>query len=357
MRPEDKLGTTDEVANNFKTRVKDNLRWLYDQVPDAIRQRSQLWYDGANAIARGRAAHYGIPEQSVSGVYAALSPQKSWFENVAIGDRMLDIYHSNPTWTPEMSATYEKIFPREQSAKAQEKWQRLFDNLKDKPLSEVKDTAEKALWIRLYDQTHNAPHYDVVTPEGNVSHQATNADGTPALLRWNSLSDTEKAVKAIESGGDTAKLSAAMGERHKVRNFYNNILNPNNPHGDVTMDTHAVAAALLKPLGGASKEVGHNLALGTGEKSTSAFGIHGVYGLYADAYRELAQELGIQPRQLQSITWEAGKGLFDKKSPTMKKAIDSIWKQYRDGVISGDQARSQIHDAAGGINPPEWSTR
>jgi hypothetical protein len=33
-----------------------------------------------------------------------------------------------------------------------------------------------------------------------------------------------------------------MGERHKVRNFYNNIYDPNSPYGDVTIDTHAVAA-------------------------------------------------------------------------------------------------------------------
>ena len=37
-----------------------------------------------------------------------------------------------------------------------------------------------------------------------------------------------------------------MGAMHKVRNFYNNILLPDSPNGHVTIDTHAVAAGLIK---------------------------------------------------------------------------------------------------------------
>jgi hypothetical protein len=360
MRPEDTAGTTDETATNFKEHVKDNLRWLYDQVPQDIRDRSQLWYDGANAIVRGRAQSYGLPDQSVAGVYAAMSPQKDWFQNVDLGDRVLHIYHNQAPWSPEMDSTFQRIFPSKGSERSQTNWNRLYDLAKDKSLADIKDPDVKALWVRLYDQSHHVPDYNIVTPEGAVSHPAVNQNGQPSKVAWGSLVEIEKAIRSIESGGDPALLSKAMGEKHKVRNFYNNMLDPNNPHGDVTIDTHAVAAGLLRPLSGNSVEVGHNLGLGTGEKSSAVSGVSGNYGLYADAYRELAKELGIQPRQLQSITWEAGKGLFKdtfKSNAKNVEAINGIWQKYRDGVISADEARNQIHERAGGIEPPEWYRR
>ena len=42
------------------------------------------------------------------------------------------------------------------------------------------------------------------------------------------------AVKALESGGNREVISEAMGKQHKVRSFYNNILDPHSPNGDVT---------------------------------------------------------------------------------------------------------------------------
>ena len=35
--------------------IKGNLKYLYDSVPERIRKRSKLWYDGANAIAKDSA--------------------------------------------------------------------------------------------------------------------------------------------------------------------------------------------------------------------------------------------------------------------------------------------------------------
>ena len=52
---------------------------------------------------------------------------------------------------------------------------------------------------------------------------------------------------------------------------------------------------------------------------------------YAEAYRRLANELGIQPRELQSITWEAARGLFNRTFKGQQKnvkAIDNIWQKY-----------------------------
>jgi len=45
-----KARSPDKQAEDFITEVKDNLLFLHDQVPEATRQRSKLWYDGARNI-------------------------------------------------------------------------------------------------------------------------------------------------------------------------------------------------------------------------------------------------------------------------------------------------------------------
>ena len=153
-----------------------------------------------------------------------------------------------------------------------------------------------------------------------------------------------------------------MGERHKVRNFYNNIYDPNNSNGDVTIDTHAVAAGLLRPLSGNSLEVDHNFknqtikGRGTTKGSTIT-GINGNYALYVEAYRRAAAERGILPRQMQSITWEAVRGLFTdtfKANDANVADVDAIWSRYKNGEIELDETRRLVNERAGGYKPPTW---
>jgi hypothetical protein len=42
------------------------------------------------------------------------------------------------------------------------------------------------------------------------------------------------AVECLDSNGNLNLISDALGDRHKVRSFYNNILHPNAKTGDVT---------------------------------------------------------------------------------------------------------------------------
>ena len=220
----------------------------------------------------------------------------------------------------------------------------------------------RGLFVRLYDQTYNKPDYQIVGPEGDFLDIATNADGSPSKAAWGSLNEIGKAVASIDANGDVNTISVLMGERHKVRNFYNNIYSPNSLFGDVTIDTHAVAAGLLRPLSGNSLEVDHNFkntsVKGRGTtKGSTVSGVSGNYGLYAEAYRRAAAERGILPRQMQSITWEAVRGLFtDKFKQSAKNVadIDAIWQRYKSGEIDLDETRRLVDERAGGINPPSW---
>ena len=77
----------DEAAENLIEHVKDNLLFLHDAVPSQTRERSKQWYVGARKIVDDLSAEYELPDQSVAGVMAVLSPQKDWFMNVSLGRR------------------------------------------------------------------------------------------------------------------------------------------------------------------------------------------------------------------------------------------------------------------------------
>ena len=350
---------TEEASEAFINHAKNNLLFVFDQVPEQTRQRSKLWYKGANAIANRLADKYDIPDSSVSGVLAALSPQKDWYMNVSLGERTIDILASqrDTKFTKEMME-YKGGWLKES----------MLDSIVGKTLGELELPAEKAIWLRIYDEVYNDRSHRIVSPEGDFLEIATNADGKPKGTGWGSITEISKAVSAFESGGGKEILTPLMGSKHKVRSFYNNILDPDGPNGDVTIDTHAVAAALLRPLSGQSTEVHHNFGSSPmiakqkpdwkgATKNSAVTGVQGNYGLYAEAYRRAAIERGVLPREMQSITWEAVRGLFTDTFKSQAKNVDGvnkIWYDYRSGKVSLDEARTAVTEQAGGINPPSW---
>ena len=138
-----KARNPDKQAEDFITEVKNNLLFLHDQVPDATRQRSKLWYDGARNITDRFSADYGVPDQAVSGVLAVLSPQKDWFMNVSLGQRVLDIAtrQQSTRWDSSMDAIAQTIF-------GDPKYAPMVDAIRGKTLAEVKEPGLKAMWLR-----------------------------------------------------------------------------------------------------------------------------------------------------------------------------------------------------------------
>jgi len=349
-----KARNPDRRAEDFIEHVKDNLLYLYDQVPDQTRQRSKLWYDGARNIVDRWGGEYGVPDQALSGVLAVLSPQKDWFMNVSLGNRVIDIAlnQAGRGWDGSMEQTAARIW-------ADPKYDPVLDLVRGKTYAELEKPSHRALWLRTFDETFNPREHQIVTPEGDFAGVRLTQSGKPYATGWGSLNEIGKAVSILENPS-LENISVMLGEQHKVRNFYNNIYAPGDPAGHVTIDTHAVAAGLLRPLSGGSREVMHNFGGGMlgerGAASSSITGSRGTYGLYAEAYRRAAAERGVLPREMQSITWEAVRGLFPDTFKTEKNAqlIDGIWVKYRKGQLTLDEARDEVFRAAGGIDAPEW---
>lgn len=368
-----KNASNNDLAEHFIDHATQNLLALHDAVPPEIRSRGKKWYDGARAITDKWSKDYNVPDHAVAGVLAAMSPQKDWYQNVSLAHRVIhtmrgmgDNFYHGFTFSPEMER---KLQGTESLNKPE--YAGIHNMIRGKSLGDL-DRANipdderaiaKAMWVRLHDETYNSKEHRIVNPEGTFGDFVKTKSGKNAGAGWGSLTEIAKAVQALDNSHDPQKLSELMGEKHKVRNFYNNILHPNSSNGDVTIDTHAVAAALMRPLSGNSVEVAHNFGSSPGKGIPSAggssiSGVQGTYPIYAEAYRRAAKARGIHPREMQSITWEAIRGLFPDTFKTAKNAkdIDDVWARYRKGEISQDEARNQVVKKAGGIRPPTWFT-
>lgn len=347
--------TPAKKAERMIQHMVDNLLWLHDQTPAEVRQRARLWYDGARVIAERFAERFGYTDSQIAAVLAVLSPQKDWFMNVTLAERVLDIYTNRQdfTWSPEMTTTADDILgnvdPEDRLA------------IEGRTLRELDgQTYLQALWLRTYDQAHNPRTFRMVDPSGEFTTPALNYDGeTGTRAAWGSFSTIGKAIEALRDGS-LENVSGLLGFEHKVRNFYNNIFNPGSLNGDVTIDTHAVAAALLQPLAGSSPEVVHNFG-GTGSASSKIYGTSGTYGIYAEAFRRAAAQRGLLAREMQSITWEAVRGLFrpefkraNMKLTGKKNPILAAWADFRRGKENADAVRSKVRELAGGLTNPPW---
>lgn len=335
----------------------ENLLALHDMMPPDTRRMSSRWYEGANKIADDAATKYGIPIEGAAGVYASLSPQMDWYKNVSLGNRVMDIAHTqrDTRFTPEMLRKAKQLIAMPQGG-FNEATAKIVDLIRDKSYGELNSPAKKAVWLRLYDEAHNPRSFDIVDPMGNVIGPRLTQKGELAAAGWGSLKDIQKAISIFENP-EIDNVASMLGNMHKVRSFYNNIVNPW-AGKSVTSDTHNVAAALFRPLSGNSLEVKHNLG---GASSSDITGAQGTYGLYADAVRRAAAERGIEyPRAMQSITWEGIRGLYDpvaKRNKSLQEQVTGAMKDYRHKRISGDQMREQLLDIGGGMNLPDWNGR
>ena len=357
-----RLKDLDARLDAYIDQMVDNLVWLHDQVPAEIRERSKKWYDGARALVDRVVARYGgqYTAPQIAGVYAVMSPQMDWFQNVTLGDRIIDIWSAqqDSPWTPEMDAAIR--------ATAAAGSPEILDAIAGKALGQLETDAQRAYWIAAYDLAYNTRDFHVVTPEGDFADLSRNNDGRPMRVSWaNGFVPIAKAVSVLRDGS-IENISDALGKKHKVRNFYNNIFDPNSALGFVTSDTHAVSAALLLPLSGESPEVKDNFGSAGQHAAT---GIFGSYPVYVEVYKRAAQRVSerdgatVLPREMQSITWEALRGLFtpsfkgkynSKKDSAFRTEFDNIWKDYHAGRTDVNTARERVLALAGGITPPDW---
>jgi hypothetical protein len=335
---------------------KGNLLALYDAFNALSADfviRSTHWYDGARLLAEGVRDNYRLTIEQSSAIIAVFSPMKDWFQNVAMGQRFADVManHKNKKITKaKMGGAMREMLD---AAEDDRKIRKAFKQIEGRSISQLlKDKSKEgrtiaAVAVRLMSTNVHGLTHDVLSPEGESLGIRKNLDGTNKKLVWQSYTFIEKAISIYEDGS-AKNISKVLGTEHKIRNFYNNIVAPTSPFGDATVDTHAVNAAVLYPMGNKGYLVGLNF----GNAGVAGGGNSGIYWLFHEALREAAKERGVMPRQMQSITWEAIRGLFTdirKRDKNFVAGITKIWETSS----NADAARTQIIGL--GITPPEWA--
>jgi hypothetical protein len=327
------------------------------------------------------ADEHGISHRQAAAVIATLSPQKDWDQNVELSRRVLKVRGNDSlTVTPEMLGRMQQYVDKRKPATRGALELQLHGGTNDVDGSEIapiragqkyadmKTPLQKALFVRSHDEMHNPDTtYDIMSPAGD-RRPAVNKDGRPSKLAWSDLGAIANALHAADSKDHLPTISRALGSMHKVRSFYNNIIAPDYGH-DITADTHAINVSLMRPMSGFHAMVQEGLG-GMGSESNFS-GVKGLYGLHADAYRRAAETISRMdgrrylPREIQSVTWEAIRNMFEAEHKDFDKStyepLHAVGKLARDahfasryGFMPADMSRSAIIDAAGGVRDPVW---
>jgi hypothetical protein len=352
----------------------ENMVDLYESLEPAVRERAKLWYQGANRRSNEMARKHGKRVENTAGVYAALSPNNDWYQNVELGDRLMDILSTKTEqpWTPEML----KVFKSRTAEGANRPMVKEFPSIKGKRLGDLTTPEQKAVWARLYDEAHNPEGltFPMFTPEGAAMGKKLNKDGSPTQMTWQTVKNVSNAVRAFEAKGDIPSMmgiiSPNMGGAHKVRNFYNNIVDPLSPGGYSTIDTHQVGAGLMRPVGGSDYQVKQNFgssipvsmqnALGARAASARASdktGVYGTYGVRQEATNQAGEHLGVPGAQVQSPSWEQIRTVFPREVKGNKKLnaeIERIWNEYGSRQLSRGEAFQHIMNLRP-IDMPDWA--
>ena len=386
LTAEQYLAHDDATHEALISHMESNIQAVADAVPDATKQGSQQWYDGGHEITKEMARDLDIPHENAAGMTAALSPQKDWDMNVNLARRVGHLVSTTPAdarATPEMTQwmrDYAESKPVERDTPNTVTRQDVLNDLNaitSKPWSQM-GAADRAVYIRAFDEAHGPPDHLMVhddrtgeplpkgfhinNPDGSPSTQVarygpeyTNMVDQPTKVTWGSNNEIANAVKAYHAQ-NMSEISEALGDGHKVRSFYNNLIAPNSAAHDVTGDTHAVATGLLRPLGAGSDEV--SLGLGQTGSASSATGAQGLYPNVREAYKRVADRAGLLPRQMQSIVWEAVRGLWNpaqKRQAATRNSVNNLWQGYQNGESSAQDVQRQILGEGGqNINAPRW---
>ena len=354
------------VIRRMTDHFANNLSWMYDMIPDVIKEPAKQWYESAHNLTKKISDETGVSHPKVAGVVSVLSPNNNWDNNLGNATRLINHWRNDiqKPWSPEMAEKLGDIYDTRGPATEEYPEGRpqpkgfldALDAVRGKSYHELtapdKATLQgyKGLWIRILDEVEGSPKTDIYSPIGEVRGSMSHA--------WPGLAPLTKALEILEGDGSTESISKAIGEGHKTRNFYNNLINPWSEHGHVTIDTHAVRAANLRALTRGSAEVNHNFGgsvkgVPKAPKS-SEVGINGTYPIYDEAYRRVAEEKGLRPNQTQSVLWEGIRSLLGDSPETFQKPINDIWQKVQQGKLSAAAARQEILKVTGGFKKPAW---
>jgi hypothetical protein len=323
-----------KALTQIADRFADNIRYLYNRATPENRALWRQWYDLAKKMTQEWGPEYGHHPDVVAAVNARLSPQTDWYNNVTLTRAVLDTFKENPAFTAEDRVFLKDKFAAIVSDKDRTASLDELAGIKDgQKMSDLNDTQAGMLM-----RAHNEVNRSLLTHDHNLKL-------TGDFTGWGKPFDDLRSVVSILRNPSFENVDRELGNNHKVRSFYNNHVAPESPDW-TTVDTHAAVAATLMPYGSKDQQIKDVF----GSPKHKASGYNGTYFLYQHAYEQVAKELGLLPRELQSIVWEQMRGSL---SPETKRSIQAdefkpILKIHRaidSGKMTPEAGRNAIMDA------------
>jgi hypothetical protein len=349
------LGLIDALGSQIERNLERGLERAMS-LPE-LAERSQQWYVGASKISKNLADRFGIPHHKMAAVIATQSPQKDWYMNASLAERIAKIHkeHQQTGWSPEMDRAASVARPGKNKApvfdKENQQHMEMLTAIKGKSLGQLTDPTHKAAWIRTYDEAHHPRRFRTISPEGEFGPFVSKKSGKTSDIAWGGFDSIAKAVRVLEGGDKPEDLSPHLGEEHKVRSFYNNILQPNAPRdvSDVTVDTHAIGSALGRyNITSATPDLQQFMG-GAGSVQT---GQSGLYPVIADVTKKVASKFGMIPNAVQSVTWDEKRSA--DVSAAQGKKIQAQWEKFRRGQQSDSDTMAKVNMILGPVKPASW---
>ena len=340
--------TTNEILAEAVEVMTQNVLAVYDTLTPEFVAASKEWYVGANRVANRMAEIYGVTVEEAAGVLAALSPQNDWFNNIAVAERTFEVLE-NHSDTPFSREVFDKALALNMDRKGPSKWGKQlaaeFAQYEGMTLNEMEAqgvpvTVQTNL-LRAIDQAMYPGKVLMTTPDGDF----IGFDSTP--IRWSSPVEIAKAMDMYRNPS-IENIREQLGGGNKVRNFYNNIVDPNSTSPYVTADTHAASVALGIPM--SANDAG-GFGVFKGGRSIE-------YALIKEAYINAAEIAGILPREMQSITWEAQRTGINNKNRTaseIKANVELLKRLLNDETLTPYERTRRII-AENPSENPGWAT-
>lgn len=334
---------------DFVAYATENLLALYDTLTPEFIARAKDWYVGANRMANKIAETYKVSVEQAAGIIAVLSPQNDWFNNLSAAERVAEILTNKSDVVVNENMVADAIdysgrnIPKNKKNNYGDALAQAYSIYGDISLNEMQkmglSTEVQALYLRAIDHSMNSPVVNMTDPSGKFFRQ----DVVP--VRWNSSSEIGTAIDIFRRGKDLNVINENLGYGNKVRNFYNNIVDPFSSAPYVTADTHALSAALSAPVSSKDADL---FKLFSGQFEPS-------YAAIKQAYIDAAAIVGIQPREMQSILWEAQRVGINNKNRTeseIKKNFDLVQNHQQNNKSAYENATEIILENKS--TDPEW---
>ena len=255
-----KVGGLEEISARFDD--------LLESVTEDDFKDGLTWYPEAREMVNEMAEKLGIQPWQAAGIMAVLSPSRSWDQNVWQAKWVADFIDENREIDDELIAMVEAMRLADYTTKmaayaaeTTEKLPRFLDvdaaefkgkNVKDL-LSDEKGLDVLALAMRAYGSQVTMAHEGKKSRPNQVVFNAekTVLKGEPVYeaVQWQSWENLRKALSLASGDVSPNYLDSALGGKHKVRSFYNNIMFPLEGR-DTTIDVHMSSIGTGKKITG-----------------------------------------------------------------------------------------------------------